>query len=65
MAVSIRIEPSDFIVPTGPAVVLVKVDREAFRHLAPSMNPLSEADSASAVLRKGKPAVAYTIRQLG
>lgn len=65
MAVSIRIEPSDFVVPTGPAVVLVKVDREAFRHLAPSMNPLSEADSASAVLRKGKPAVAYTIRQLG
>jgi hypothetical protein len=64
MAVSIRIEPSDFVVPTGPAVVLVKIDREALRHLAPSMNPLSDADSASAVLRKGKPAVAYAIRQL-
>ena len=64
MAASIRIEPSDFVMPTGPAVVLVKIDREAFRHLAPSTNPLSEADSASAVLRKGKPAVAYAIRQL-
>lgn len=61
---SIRTEPSDFAVPTGPAVVLVKIDGEAFRHLAPSMNPLSEADSVSAVLRKGKPAVAYAIRQL-
>ncbi|KAL2174397.1 uncharacterized protein P884DRAFT_159126, partial [Thermothelomyces heterothallicus CBS 202.75] len=57
MAVSIRIQPSDFVVPTGPAVVLVKVDREAFRRLAPSMNLVSEADTASAVLRKGKPAV--------
>ncbi|KAL2193189.1 hypothetical protein P885DRAFT_81460 [Corynascus similis CBS 632.67] len=64
MAVSIRIEPSDFVVPTGPAVVFIKVDREAFRHLAPSMNPLLDADSISTVLRKGKPAIAYAIRQL-
>ena len=64
MAVSIRIEPSDFVVPTGPAVVFVKVDREAFRHLAPSMDPLSDADSISTVLRKGKPAIACAIRQL-
>lgn len=64
MAVSIRIKPSDFVVPTGPAVVFVKIDREALRHLAPSMNPLSDTDTVSTVLRKGKPAVAYTIRQL-
>ncbi|KAK3300894.1 uncharacterized protein B0H64DRAFT_26424 [Chaetomium fimeti] len=64
MAVSIKIQPSGFVMPTGPAVVLVKVHREAFRHLAPDMNPLSDADTISTVLRKGKPAVAYTIRQL-
>ena len=39
MAASTRIEPSDFVMPTGLAVVLVKIDREASRHLAPSMNP--------------------------
>jgi hypothetical protein len=64
MATSIRVEPSDFAIPTGPAVVVVKIDREALRYLAPSMNPLSDADSVSAVLRKGKPAVEYAIRQL-
>lgn len=64
MAASIRVVPSDFVVPTGPAVVFVKIDREAFRHLAPSMNPLSDTDTVSTVLRKGKPAVAYAIRQL-
>ncbi|KAL2138677.1 hypothetical protein VTI28DRAFT_6387 [Corynascus sepedonium] len=45
MAVPIRIKSSDLVVPTGIAVVLVKIDREAFRHPAPSMNPLSEADT--------------------
>ncbi|KAL2145886.1 hypothetical protein VTI28DRAFT_5968 [Corynascus sepedonium] len=50
--------------PTGPVVVWAKIDRGAFRHLAPSMNPLSDADSSSTVLRKGKPAIACAIRQL-
>ena len=39
MPVSLRIEPSDFAVPTGPAVISVKIDREALQHLDPSMNP--------------------------
>ncbi|KAL2141177.1 hypothetical protein VTI28DRAFT_2723 [Corynascus sepedonium] len=61
MAVPIRIKPSDFVMPTGPAVVFVKIDREAFQYLAPSMNPLSNTDSVLTVLRKGKPAITYAI----
>jgi hypothetical protein len=64
MLVSLRIEPSDFVVPTGPAVIFVKVDREALQYLNPSMNLLSDADSISTVLRKGKVAIEYARRQL-
>ena len=64
MPVSLRIEPSDFVVPTGPAVISVNIDREALQHLDPSMNPLSDADSISKVLRKGKVAIEYARRQL-
>ncbi|KAL2193199.1 hypothetical protein P885DRAFT_45961, partial [Corynascus similis CBS 632.67] len=62
--VSIRIKPSNFVMPTGPAVVFVKIDREAVQYLAPSINPLSNTDGISTVLRKGKPAITYAIRQL-
>ena len=64
MPVSLRIEPSDFVVPTGPALVFVKIDREALQHLDPSMNPISDADTPSTVLRKGKGAIEYARRQL-
>ena len=64
MPVSLRIEPSGFVVPTGPAVVFVKIDREALQHLDSSMNPLSDADTLSTVLRKGKGAIEYARRQL-
>ncbi len=47
MPVSLRLEPSDFVVPSGPAVVSVKIDREALQHLDPSMTPLTDADSIS------------------
>ncbi|KAL2146824.1 hypothetical protein VTI28DRAFT_2305 [Corynascus sepedonium] len=64
MPVSLKIEPADFVVPPGPAIIFVKIDREALQHLNPSMIPLSDADSPSAVLRKGKGALEYVRRQL-
>jgi hypothetical protein len=64
MPVSLTLEPADFAVPPGPAVVYVKIDREALRHLDPAMDLLSDADSSSAVLRKGKGALEYVRRQL-
>ncbi|KAK4242142.1 hypothetical protein C8A03DRAFT_29727 [Achaetomium macrosporum] len=64
MPLALSIEPSDFVVPPGPVIIFVKVDREAFRHLDPSMNPLTDADSSSAVKRKGKAAVEQVRRDL-
>ncbi|KAK4243126.1 hypothetical protein C7999DRAFT_44993 [Corynascus novoguineensis] len=53
MPVLLRVEPADFI-----------IDREALQHLDPSMNPLTDADSSSTFLRKGKGAFQYVRRQL-
>ncbi len=64
MSVSLRIEPADFVVPSGPVIILVKVHRKAFQHLDPSMIPLSDTDSDSTVKRKGKAAVEQVRRQL-
>ncbi|KAL2167204.1 hypothetical protein VTG60DRAFT_1616 [Thermothelomyces hinnuleus] len=64
MPISLRLEPADSAVPPGSAVIYVKIDREALRHLDPSMNLLSDADSSSTVLRKGKGALEYVRRQL-
>ncbi|KAL2196996.1 hypothetical protein P885DRAFT_68895 [Corynascus similis CBS 632.67] len=49
MPVSLKIEPADFV---------------ALQHLNPSMISLSDADSPSAVLRKGKGSLEYVRRQL-
>ena len=57
MPASVRIEPSDFVLPSGPKTVVVRVDRDAWRHLDPSMDPLTDADSPSRILRKGKVAL--------
>jgi hypothetical protein len=64
MPVSLKLEPADFAVPPGPAMICVKIDREALRHLDPSMDLLSNADSSWTVLRKGKGALEYVRRQL-
>src|SRR4051812_15407429 len=53
MSASVSIEPPDFVLPPGPKIVVVRVDRDAFQHLDPSMNPLADTDSLSRVLRKG------------
>jgi hypothetical protein len=64
MPISLSIEPSDFVVPSGPVMVLVKVDRAAFQHLDPTMTPLTNADSGSTVKRKGKAAIEKVRRDL-
>ena len=64
MPVSLRIEPADFVVPSGPVFIFVKVHRKAFQYLDPSMIPLSDTDSGSTVKRKGKAAVEQVRRQL-
>jgi hypothetical protein len=64
MPVSLTIEPSDFVVPSGPVMIFAKVHRKAFRHLDPSMVPLTDADSSSTVSRKGKAAVELARRDL-
>jgi len=45
-------------------MIFVKIDGEALQHLDPSMDPLTDADSSSTVLRKGKGALEYLHRQL-
>lgn len=64
MPVSLTIEPSDFVAPSGPVMIFVKVHRKAFRHLDPSMIPLTDADSDSTFSRKGKAAVEQVRRDL-
>jgi hypothetical protein len=57
MPASVRIEPSDFVLPSGPKIVVVRLDRDAWQHLDPSMDPLTDADSPSRILKKGKMAL--------
>ncbi|KAK4150909.1 hypothetical protein C8A00DRAFT_36485 [Chaetomidium leptoderma] len=57
MSASVSIEPPDFVLPPGPTIIVVRVDRDAFQHLDPSMDPLADTDSPSRVLRKGKAAL--------
>ncbi|KAK4043570.1 hypothetical protein C8A01DRAFT_12922, partial [Parachaetomium inaequale] len=49
--------PPDFVLPPGPKIVVVRVDRDALQHLNPSMDPLTDDDGPSRVLRKGKTAL--------
>ncbi|KAK4148739.1 hypothetical protein C8A00DRAFT_19483 [Chaetomidium leptoderma] len=64
MAVTLVIEPSDFVLPPGPRLVVIRVDRDALRHFAPSMDPLTDADSFTRVLRKGKAALEHIRRDV-
>jgi hypothetical protein len=57
MPAYISIEPPDFVLPPGPKIVVVRVDRDALQHLNPSMDPLADDDSPSRILRKGKAAL--------
>jgi hypothetical protein len=59
-----KVEPADFVVPLGPAIIYVKVNRDAFKHLDPDMKPLTDADSISTVNRKGKVALEEARRGL-
>lgn len=58
MSTSVSIEPSDFILPPGPKIVVIRVDRDALQYLDPSMDdPLTDTDSSSRILRKGRTAL--------
>lgn len=57
MHASISIEPSDFVLPSGPKIVVVRIDRDALPHLDPSMDPFTDADRASHTFRKAKVAL--------
>jgi hypothetical protein len=64
MAASVSIEPADFVLPSGPRIVVVRIDRDALQHLDPSMEPVTDADSFSRVLRMGKVAIEHVRREL-
>jgi hypothetical protein len=58
MATLISIEPSDFALPPGPKIVVVRIDLDSLQHLDLPMVPLTDADSSSSlVLSKGRPAL--------
>jgi hypothetical protein len=63
MAVSLVSEPSDFVLPSGPKLVVVRVDRDTLRHFDSSMDPLTDADSFTRVLRKGKATLEHIRRE--
>lgn len=52
----VSIEPPHFVLPPGPKIVVVRIDRYALQHLDPSIDPLTDTDSFSRILRKGKAA---------
>ena len=64
MAASVGIEPADFVLPSGPKLVVIRIDRDVLQHLDPSMEPLTDADSFSRVLRIGKAAIEHARREL-
>jgi hypothetical protein len=64
MPVSLAIDPPDFVLPPGPVFVVVRVDRDAFQHFDPDMDPLAASDGFVRIFKKGKTALDNIRREL-